>query len=75
MIVFKSGVVSEIQLETDPRLQGALWSPGGRTHFRIYNLYGVADGSEQARIHVSGLARACLVDSESAGCRPFSYRG
>ena len=44
-------------------------------HFRLYNLYGVADGSEQVRIHVSGLARRCLVDSESAGCMPSLIGG
>ena len=75
MMVFKFGAVSEIPLILDPRLQGALWCPGGRSHFRLYNLYGVADASEYARAHVSGLARLCLVDSESAGCMPFDQRG
>ena len=70
MMVFRFGAVTALQLGSDPRLQGALWSPGGRSHFRLYNLYGVADGSEAARVHVSGLARQCLVDSESAGCMP-----
>ena len=39
MMVFRFGAVTALQLGSDPRLQGALWSPGGRSHFRLYNLY------------------------------------
>lgn len=74
-IVAKEGAISEVKLGLGPRAVGAVWSPGGPTALRLYNIYGQVDRRAEAKAETSELVRACVEEAESQGQCPALVGG
>lgn len=73
--VVKTGALTAMPITMGARMVGVVWSPGGPSALRVYNLYGLAERSQSARTLTSELLRACLEDAEAHGQCPALIGG